>query len=70
MHTVKFAAVRTMCTKKYILVEIECKSGLNSRGVKTPYLSFKEKIMDALLSKEGHADSFLRHEITHHNGFS
>ena len=34
-------------------------------GVETHWLSSKEKASGAAISKEGHADTLLRHERTH-----
>ena len=38
-------------------------------GMKTYWLSGKEKTPGTAVSKEGHADSVLGHESTHHNWF-
>ena len=38
-------------------------------GVETHWLSCKENILGAVVSKEGYADSVLRHERTHHYWF-
>ena len=38
-------------------------------GGETQWLSGKEKVINAAVSKNGHADSFLEHERTHHNWF-
>ena len=37
--------------------------------VKTHWLFSKEKILDTVISKEGHADSLLEQERTHHYWF-
>ena len=37
--------------------------------VETYWLSGKEKVPGTAISKEGHADSFLRHEMTHYCWF-
>ena len=39
-------------------------------GVETPWLSGKEKVQGAAVSKEGHAYSLLGHERSHHYWFS
>ena len=38
--------------------------------VETHWLSSKEKVLGAVVSKEGHADSVLGHEKTHHYWFT
>ena len=38
-------------------------------GVKTHWHSSKEKVPGTVVSKEGHADSVLKHEMTHHYWF-
>ena len=38
-------------------------------GVEIRWLSGREIIPDAVVSKEGHADSYLGHERTHHYWF-
>ena len=38
-------------------------------GVETHRLSHKEKVLGAVVSKEGHAESLLGHEWTHDNWF-
>ena len=38
-------------------------------GVKKHWLSNKEKVLGATVSKEGHADSLLGHERIHHYWF-
>ena len=43
--------------------------GKSVHEVETHRLSGKEKVLGAVVSKEGHADSLLGHERTHHYWF-
>ena len=70
-----------MHTEKDIVIKIvfanELKMGLPQQAwvektaheVEIHQLSCKEKVPGARVSKEGHADSLLRHEMTHHYWF-
>ena len=70
-----------MYTEKDVLVKNMFTNGLNiglslrAWAEKTVYgeninwLSCKEKVQGAAISKEGHADNVLGHEMTHHYWF-
>ena len=71
-----------MCIKKHVLIKRMFTNWLNMglprwawvektvHRVETHWLSSKEKVLDTAVSKEGHADSILWHERTHHYCFS
>ena len=64
-----------MCTERNILGQTMCTNGLNMglllrfRREKTQWLSSKEKVPGAAVSKEGYVDNHLRLIMTHHNCF-
>ena len=77
----KFTEESVMCMEKHFLVEKLGSNGLNMglhlqagvektvHGVKTHWLSSKEKVPGVAVCKKGHADSHLEHERNNHYWF-
>ena len=54
-----------MFIEKHVSVKRPESKGTNR--METHWLSSKENVLGAVISKEGHADSLLEHERSHHN---